>query len=140
MSRTFEPQYRVAFQCGFGTGLFRGYLSLCFAEEVWHDISPKMDYVASVYNALLTALASKLKALWEAMIIEGERSDDKQTIERYGDLLGTDFNLGFQVSADVWQEMMQGDREQIIAEFEKHHALIYKVYKNYYKGNEKYGD
>lgn len=140
MSRSFEPHYRVAFKCGFGTSLFKGYLTLCFAEEVWHDLKPKTDYVASIYNALLTTLATKMEMLWRTMLLEKEQSDndDKHTLEQYGDLLGTDFNLGFQVHAVVWQRMMEGDRKQIIAEFEKHHALIYKTYKELYRGNDKY--
>lgn len=139
MSKLFEPHYQVVLESGFGTSHFKGYLRLHFAEDVWHDLEPASNYIKGIFNGLMVVLADKLKHLWKTMIINNP-TNDTQTIERYGDIMGSDLNLSFRVQACLWEEMLEEDRQEIISQFERHHELIYKKYKEFYRGNDKYGN
>lgn len=125
-SKSFVMDSNLVYMNGFGIGYFKGMLRLDVHQEIWNKWKDEFQAVGILFNKAAHSIGLILEQLWrELTFTEEQKNTDTKRVERYGDLLGTDFNLSLEVNAEVWKKMPIPTCDKLFNIFDGLHQAVY---------------
>lgn len=130
VSRAFTNDTSLVYMNGFGIKYFKGMLRLDVGQEIWSQWKDEFQAVGILFNKAAHSIGLIFEHLWrEIVLTDEEKNSDIKRIERYGDLMGTDFNLSFELNAEVWKKVPIPTADRIFNTFDGlHQAVFFAAY------------